>query len=142
MIFKPTFKSANFINGDWRIVIDFVEETDPTNIITQTWTRNRISREMVQQMARNETNQLNAAANMAPTHTDGELIDITPPTPDPIPPPSQAEIDAKQWVKDWRRLQQLQKLVDHGVNPANNQAIVDLRIVVRDTWKNIYISRV
>ena len=54
--------------------------------------------------------------------------------------PTQQEIGFQQWLRDFGRLETLQKLIDLGVVPADHERIAQLRSKVQSDLKLPYID--
>ncbi len=53
---------------------------------------------------------------------------------------TQAEIDKKDWFRDFTRLEQVQKLVTLGALTGSETAVVNLKNRVKDNFKAAYIA--
>lgn len=54
--------------------------------------------------------------------------------------PTQAELDAQAWIRDFGRLQNVQKLIDLGVLTGSETAVTNLKNKVQNNFKSAYIN--
>ena len=126
-------------NGKWKIIIRY---TDGVKTLDENYSVNNLTQNKIERIAREKVFELASADLETTTLLAGITIDLTPPAAPT--PPTQAELDAieaqRVWLRDWKKLQQLQSLAASGLAVPATRAtqISDLQVSLNATWLNSY----
>jgi len=131
---KITNKSFDKANSQLLVDVTFTDGTD-----TQTQSLrfgadfdfNAIKKNIKQRL-----DLLNAGEANVTAIAVGE-VDVSTIVEDPRPA---AEIEADEWLRDFRRLEKVQQLIDLGVLTGNETPVTNLRTKVSTDFKPAYIN--
>ena len=143
MTWTATLLNAEDRDTHWKIVVEFTDGTDTKKEGYRfTGTTAKQLKDFVRgKAAAFERNDI--ALDLVPLV--GQSIDVTPPTPDPITPPTNEEIAEAAWFADWRKLNQLRQLltaVPALADPAANALVASLEASLEAGWLNSYLEKI
>ena len=142
-MWTATLLNAEDRDTHWKIVVEFTNGTDTKKEGYRfTGTTAKQLKDFVRgKAAAFERNDI--ALDLAPLV--GQSIDVTPPTPDPITPPTNEELAEAAWFADWRKLNQLRQLltaVPALADPAANALVASLEASLEAGWLNSYLEKI
>ena len=143
MTWTATLLNAEDRDTHWKIVVEFTNGTDTKKEGYRfTGTTAKQLKDFVRgKAAAFERNDV--AIDLLPLI--GQSVDVTPPTPDPITPPTNEEIAEAAWFDDWRKLNQLRQLltaVPALADPAANALVASLEASLEAGWLNSYLEKI
>ena len=138
-----TLLNAEDRDTHWKIVVEFTDGTDTKKEGYRfTGTTAKQLKDFVRgKAAAFERNDI--ALDLVPLI--GQSVDVTPPTPDPITPPTNEEIAEAAWFADWRKLNQLRQLltaVPALAGPTANALVASLEASLEAGWLNSYLEKI
>ena len=142
-MWTATLLNAEDRDTHWKIVVEFTDGTDTKKEGYRfTGTTAKQLKDFVRgKAAAFERNDI--ALDLVPLI--GQSIDVTPPTPDPITPPTNEEIAEAAWFDDWRKLNQLREVltaVPALADPAANALVASLEASLEAGWINSYLEKI
>jgi len=131
-MWTATVKSKELVGGALNVTVDF---TDGTRTVTEScvpsdkagfefWVKSRLA-------------TFNAGEDINTVFQVGAPIVITEPTP---VLPTAEEVARNEWFNDYRKLQQIQKLIELSVLTGNETQVVNLRNKVKNNFLPAYID--
>ena len=143
MTWTATLLNAVDRDTHWKIVVEFTDGTDTKKEGYRfTGTTAKQLKDFVRgKAAAFERND--ASLDLLPLI--GQSVDVTPPTPDPITPPTNEQIAERAWFDDWRKLNQLRQLltaVPALADPAANALVASLEASLEAGWLNSYLEKI
>jgi hypothetical protein len=128
---------------DDKWVIDVLyTDTVSSKTLSRTYYRERITKKQLRDLVRSEVTR----------YTEIETTDIDIPinttidvTPDPVTPPTAAQIAEQAWFADWTKLQQILAVTSAVPALATaqvNTQISNLRASLAAGWLNSYLERI
>ena len=129
----------------WKIVVRF-SDSDTGDTKKQGYRFNGTTNQQLAAFVRGKAAEFERT-DTAPDFSTliGQSIDVTPPTPDPITPPTNEEIAEAAWFDDWRKLNQLRQLltaVPALADPAANALVASLEASLEAGWLNSYLEKI
>jgi hypothetical protein len=139
MSWTATLTRLQKIDDKWIFDVLYAD-TVSSKTLTRTYYRERITKKQLRDLVRGEVTRF---AEIETTDIDipvGTTIDVTP---DPVTPPTAAQIAEAAWFVDFKKLQQM--LAVTSAVPAlataqTNTAIANLRASLAVGWKNSYLE--
>ena len=143
MTWTATLLNAVDRDTHWKIVVEFTDGTDTKKEGYRfTGTTAKELKDFVRgKAAAFDRNDI--ALDLVPLI--GQSVDVTPPTPDPITPPTQAELDRAAWFDDYRQLQAMLKVttdIPALATTQANTAIANLRTSLEAGWLDSYLEKI
>ena len=137
--------SAEDRQTHWKIVVRF-SDSDTGDTKKQGYRFNGTTNQQLAAFVRGKAAEFERTDNTSDFSTlIGQSIDVTPPTPDPITPPTNEQIAERAWFDDWRKLNQLRQLltaVPALADPAANALVASLEASLEAGWLNSYLEKI
>ena|SRR3990167_5958318 len=128
----PQINSIKRVNNQLKINVGFLNDADNSST-DEDYTINKPDLESLKSQIKNRVDVLNAQDSFnLPLGT----IDTTP----IIVPPTQAEIDQKQFIEDYQLWLKVKHGIDVGVLTGNETAVVNLKAKVQAEFKPSYLN--
>lgn len=133
-MWTATVKSKEEKGGIISVTVDF---SNGEKTITETCRSAYIND--IKAWARSRVNEFTKAKELDTVLAVDDVIDIAEEVVAPVAP-TQAEVERSEWMRDYWKLQQVQKLIDLAVLTGNETPIVNLRNKVKTNFKTAYID--
>lgn len=131
MTWTASLKQIEKQNGQLHLVVAFNNGTDTVN---QDFYIGSIT--SLKQLCNSTINQLDTLYTFANNTTPGP-IDLTP---DPVTPPTQAQLDEIQFFQDYARWQKVNGAINMGILTGQETAVVNLKNKVISEFKPAYLA--